>query len=374
MKKKHSGILSRRLVEFCRFLRANDFQIGTHETIDTLQTVRAVTIADRQTLKFGLRALLSSSHEEYELFDRLFEQFWNPAAATEPFCRPRLSIPEKAQSPEGRFSSSINEETIGSKIEAKETTGASALERLKKTDFTKISASDLPQLEEIAFRLWKQMSMRLVRRWRLHGQDGPLDLRHTIRHSISHGGEPAELRYKGRKRKRLHLVTLLDVSGSMDLYSTFLLRFLYVLHKYFQRVDSFLFSTRLTHISSMLRQRDLATVLNAMSQNVEDWSGGTRIGECLKTFNQYYARKILTRNSLVIILSDGWDTGAPEALATEIQAIKRRVRKLIWLNPLLGLQNYQPLTRGMAAALPFADVFAPAHNVQSLLNLETHFR
>ena len=274
---------------------------------------------------------------------------------------------------EGKFSRSTSEEKVESEMESRETTGASAQERLRKMDFSKIPAADLPFLDEIALRLWKQMSLRMVRRWRSYGQEGQVDLRNTIRHSISHGGEPFETRFKRRKRKKVRLVTLLDVSGSMDLYSTFLLRFLYALHKYFKRADSFLFSTRLTHVSSALRKDHLTAVLQAVSENVEDWSGGTRIGECLRDFNRRYAKRILTPNSLMIILSDGWDTGTPEMLAEELRAIKRRVRKLIWLNPLLGLTDYKPLTRGMAAALPYADVFAPAHSLQSLLDLEKHF-
>ncbi len=367
-------MLTETVVGFCRFLRVNGFDVGIQETMETLRAVRIVTVADRETLKYALRSILCSSQSQCELFDQLFEQYWNPAVPAESLARPRLSATIKAQPLEGKLSRSVSEERNESEIEAKETTGAGAQERLTRMDFSRIPSSDLPLLEEVAFQLWKRMSMRLVRRWRLHGSDGPLDLRRTIRHSIGHGGEPFELKYKGRKRKKLHLVTLLDVSGSMELYSSFLLRFLYALHKYFRRVDSFLFSTRLTHISAAMQKKALSALLSALSEDVHDWSGGTRIGECLQEFNRKYARKILTRNSLILILSDGWDTGSPEVLANELRSIKRRAKKLIWLNPLLGLSEYQPLTRGMSAALPFTDVFASAHNIQSLLDLEKHFR
>ncbi|HJZ13142.1 MAG TPA: VWA domain-containing protein, partial [Acidobacteriota bacterium] len=321
--------LTSRLVEFCRFLRANGFQIGIQETIDTLESVRLVSITERETFQFALRALVCTSHAEFELFDQLFEQFWNAGT-------PRASVtapPKTVASPVGTMTRSQSKEEAQSESEAQETTGASAQERLKKIDFANVSAADLPLLEEIAFRLWKRMSVRLVRRQRVLGSDGTLDLRRTIRHSIGSGGDPLDLYYKGRKQKKLRLVTLLDVSGSMNLYSAFLLRFLYALHKYFKRVDSFVFSTRLTHVSGALRYKNVHRMLDAVSENVEDWSGGTRIGDCLREFNFKYARKILTKNTLVILLSDGWDTGAPEALAEELATIKRRVKKLIWLNP-----------------------------------------
>lgn len=166
---------------------------------------------------------------------------------------------------------------------------------------------------------------------------------------------------------------LLDVSGSMDLYSAFLLRFVYALNLYFKRVDSFLFSTRLIPVSQTLRKDDLSFVLKDLSENVQEWSGGTRIGESLKDFNARFASKLLNRNTIVVILSDGWDTGEPKLLADELAKMKQRARKILWLNPLLGISGYEPLTQGMVAAKPFADVLIPAHNLESLLQLERYW-
>jgi uncharacterized protein with von Willebrand factor type A (vWA) domain len=239
-------------------------------------------------------------------------------------------------------------------------------------DFSNVSDSDLHLLEELALRLWKQMGERLTRRLRFDDKEGLVDFRRTIRRNIGRGGEPIELSYRWKKRRKTNLVVLLDVSGSMDQYSLILLRFVFALQKHFKRVDSFIFSTRLTHITQALKGNQLTSVLRILSENAHGWSGGTRIGECLEEFNRTYARSSLPRNSLVMIMSDGWDTGDPEALAAELRAIKQRARKLIWLNPLLGMADYQPVTRGMSAALPFADVFAPAHNLESLINLERH--
>jgi uncharacterized protein len=168
------------------------------------------------------------------------------------------------------------------------------------------------------------------------------------------------------------LVILLDISGSMNPYSLFLLRFAYALQKHFKRVDTFLFSTQVTEITPALRGRRLGQALQSLAQQAAGWSGGTKIGESLKDFIRFHGRRVLSRDTVFIVLSDGWETGQPEVLAEQLREIKRRVRSVIWLNPLLGLREYQPVTQGMNAALPFIDVFAPAHNLASLLSLEKH--
>jgi len=165
----------------------------------------------------------------------------------------------------------------------------------------------------------------------------------------------------------VRLVLLCDVSGSMDLYSRFLLQFLFALQHVFSRVETFTFSVRLTHVSDVLRARSYRDVLRRL-QEVRDWSGGTKIGESLAEFNRYWAH-LVDRRTIVIVLSDGWDTGDPEVLATELLRIKRRAGRVIWLNPLLGNPSYEPLTRGMAAALPLVDHFAAAHNLAALRDL-----
>jgi hypothetical protein len=159
----------------------------------------------------------------------------------------------------------------------------------------------------------------------------------------------------------------------MDLYSRFLLQFLYALQNVFGRVETFTFSTRLTRVTDHLKGAPYRHALRRLTE-VRDWSGGTRIGECLADFNREWGSRVLDRTTIVILLSDGWDTGDPELLAGELLKIKRRAGRLIWLNPLLGNPAYQPLTRGMAAALPILDRFAPAHNLQSLRDLESHLR
>jgi hypothetical protein len=180
------------------------------------------------------------------------------------------------------------------------------------------------------------------------------------------------LAYQGRRPLKKKLVILLDISGSMNLYSLFLMRFAYALQKHFKRVNTFLFSTTVVQVTDALKARKLSHTLAELSQTTIEWSGGTKIGGSLAELNRRFSRSVLTPNTVFIILSDGWDTGAPELLAAELRSIRRRVQKLLWLNPLLGLKEYQPVTRGMKAALPYVDIFAPAHNLESLLALERY--
>ena len=231
----------------------------------------------------------------------------------------------------------------------------------------------MTSLEQIALRLFKQMGRRLAHRRRISSAQGTIDLRRTIHRNVHHGGEPISLRYRERKPRPQRLITLLDISGSMSAYSMFLLKFLYALQRHFRRVDTFLFSTGLVEITSQFRSHQLDDALYALSQQPAGWSGGTNIGASLREFNHLHRGKLRSSDTLFLILSDGWDTGDPAELSQELRAIKSGIRKLIWLNPLLGLHDYQPLTRGMSAAMPYIDAFAPAHNLESLLALEKHF-
>jgi uncharacterized protein len=374
------GFSAKSIVEFCRFVRANGVSTGTKETIDCLQAAGAVADADRDTFRFALRANLCSSEEEWVLFEDLFTAFWgesDPRTGTRSKnpTRRRLAPPglegEKASQMAAGFGNGSAPEGEG---EQKTYSKASAVERLKKVDFSQMPQTDLEELERIALRLLRRMSYRVARRLRVRKCRETVDLRRTIRQSICRGGELIDLRYKGPKKERAKLVILLDVSDSMNPYSFFLLKFAYVLGRYSKVVKSFIFSTILVEITDLLRTHRMSDALRMLSRRTIGWSGGTRIGGSLQDFNRHHAPALLSRNTVFVILSDGWDTGAPEVLAAEMRKIKHRVVKLIWLNPLLGLEDYQPVTRGISAALPFIDVFAPAHNLQSLLALEEHLR
>lgn len=256
--------------------------------------------------------------------------------------------------------------------EGKTVSGASAQQRLLKVDLSDVSDEDLLALEQISMRLFRKMSLRLARRRKIRNLAETIDVRRTIRRSIPRGGDPIVLAFRGRKPRKHKLVIFLDVSGSMNSYSLFLVRFAYALQKYFKSVYTFLFSTNVVEITDLLRTQDLRDALLGLSQRAAGWAGGTKIGDSLRDFNRKDSRRLLSSNTVFLLLSDGWDTGEPELLAAELREIQRRVRELIWLNPLLGLEEYAPVTRAMSAALPYVDVFAPGHNLESLLAFERY--
>ncbi|MGB8888455.1 MAG: VWA domain-containing protein [Candidatus Korobacteraceae bacterium] len=361
------------VVAFCRFLRTNGLPGGVQQTLAAIEVAETVGFEDRETFADALRAALCSCKEEWDLFHRLFEAFWSD---TKEQPRQRSESPgPRVPAPTGGASvlfDRAGSEASSPEREGKLVLGASAQQRLKKIDFSEVPQGDLVALEEISLRLLKQLSQRISRRLRIKNLADRVDVRRTIRRNVTRGGEPILLAYKGRKRQKNRLVIFLDISGSMNLYSLFLVRFAYALQKHFKRVDSFLFSTTLVEITRALRTQNLTDALRGISQTSADWSGGTKIGGSLADFNRRQGRKLLSRETVFMILSDGWDTGEPEVLAAELRTTRQRVQKLIWLNPLLGQNDYQPLTRGMSAALPHIDVFASAHNLESLLALEKY--
>jgi uncharacterized protein len=367
------------IVQFCRFVRENGVSAGTREMIECLEAAGAVAGADRSTFRFAWRAILCSSEDEWILFDELFAAFWGKSDPI-PGTQSRTPKPRRLASPgrEGEArpqtpSTYGNDSALEGAGERKTYAGASAVERLKKVDFSQMTQADLEELERVAIRLLRRMSYRVARRLQVQKCRETIDLRRTIRRGVSRGGELIDLCYKGPKKERPRLVILLDVSDSMNPYSFFLLKFAYVLGKQSKVVKTYIFSTVLVEITGLLRARRITEALRMLSEITMGWSGGTKIGGSLREFNSRYAA-LLSRKTVFIILSDGWDTGEPAELAAELKKVKRRVAKLIWLNPLLGLNDYQPLTRGITAALPFVDLFAPAHNLQSLLALEEHLR
>ena len=377
MRQEQSERLAASIVEFCRFLRMRGVSADTSQTITALEAIKTIDATDWQCFAFALQTALCSTGEEWESFPELFQEFWGE---TRP--RPRSDSGEykghsKGNAPEREDGSAVfldqpGNGAAGQDGKGKAVYGASAQQRLKKVDFSEVPCDDLASLEELSLRLLRRMSLRLSRRLTISTLAERVDLRRSIRRSIMHGGEQIVLAYKGRKPRKNWVVIFLDISGSMNFYSLFLVRFAYALQARFQRVYTFLFSTNVVEITELLHTRDLPEALRRLSQRAAGWSGGTRIGESLRQFNQLYGRKLLSRDTIFLIMSDGWDTGEPELLATQLRAASRRVQKILWLNPLLGLKDYQPVTKGMAAALPYVDVFAPAHNLESLLALERY--
>lgn len=371
-------------VRFSRALRERGLAITTSQIIDAVKSLSLVDLGDRDEVYWGLRGVCTSRVEEFPIFDELFDAFWGSGGEMGPprkwFSR-ASSLPaeaERPQQPQGparRAVLSLRQWARQDEGEGEPTglAGMSDQEVLAEKDFSAFGAEELEEITKVAARIARRLAARPSRRWKPTGRGHRINLRRTIRQSLQTGGEAVELCLQERRRRKTKLVVICDVSGSMDLYSRFLLQFLHALQNAFARVETFVFSTSLSRITDHLKGQRYVSALGQLSEAVHDWSGGTRIGGSLATFNAEWA-KFVDRRSIVIILSDGWDTGEPERLAEEIQKLKGRAGRLIWLNPLLGSPLYQPLTRGMQAALPHLDVFAPAHNLASLQALERHLR
>ena len=362
------------IVGFCRYARANGLAIGLQETLAAVEASQVLPDSAPGALRLLLRAVLCSSKEEWDSFDGLFAAYCEGREASRPAASRSRKRWDRPQHGFWMAAASESPGKVEKSGETKAITGAGIEEQLTTMDFSKVPPADQAALEALALRLLKRTSIRLSRRLRISGRAGRLDLRRTIRRSIARGGEPFDLSYRQKKRRQARLVLLLDVSGSMNLYTLFLLRFAHALARHFRRTHTFLFSTSLVDITRELRALRFPGALELLSRCPAGWAGGTRIGESLGEFNRHYSRGTLSRDAFFVVLSDGWDTGEPAVLEAELGAIKRRVKRLVWLNPLLGLEGYRPVTRGMAAALPYIDTFAPAHSLESLLALEKHLR
>ncbi len=232
-----------------------------------------------------------------------------------------------------------------------------------------LSEDELDRVRRMMQSIRWRWAHRRTRRTARASRGALLDLRNTLRHSLHHGGEVIRLDRRERKLKRRPIVIIGDISGSMERYSRILLQFIYAFSNHLGRVESFVFSTRLTRITHQLLRRDVDQAFQSVADSVEDWGGGTRIGEAIKRFNYDWGRRVLNQGAIVLIISDGWDRGNVDLLSREMDRLHRSCHRLIWLNPLLGAPGYQPLVRGIQAALPHIDDFLPVHNLVSLEQL-----
>jgi len=377
MRQDQSENLAASIVRFCRFLRTNGISAHLRQTMTALEAAQAVNVSDQLCFASALQVSMCSTVDEWELFPKLFQQFWegSPPEPRSASAKNRASGRNSAETWNNGSSVFLDQpanQSAAHDWNGRAVYGASTQQRLKKVDLSDVPCDDMSALEELSLRLLRQMSLRLSRKFAISHRAERIDLRRSIRRSIGHGGELTVLAYKGRKAKKSRLVILLDISGSMNFYSMFLVRFAYARQAHFWHVHTFLFATSLIEISDLLRARSLPAALRRLSQRNAGWSGGTKIGEALREFHRLYGKKLLLRDTVFIMLSDGWDTGEPELLATQMRCARRRVERILWLNPLVGLKDYQPITRGMAAALPYVDIFASAHNLESLLALERY--
>ena len=366
-----SSTITESIVAFSQFVRNHGLNIGIEETELALQAANGQLLKSRKNFKDALKIIFCTNPEERQLYERLFGLYWdtNPIDLQEN--KNKITLQGVVERKANRSLVMLGRGKTGNETGgAKNVSGSNDAERLQKTDFSKIQEIDSRLLDEIAAKLFKEMALRLRRRMKESHKQGPVNLRRTIRRSIGYGGEPMELYRRSQKKKKHRLIVLLDVSGSMDKYSFYLLRFVLALREYFRQAEAFVFSTSLIRISKALQHNYLEAVLSAISQKADNWSGGTKIGECLRQFNEQYGKRMLNGLPFVIILSDGLDTGAPGTLGRELHKIKNRSKKVVWLNPLKAMKGYEPTARGMSEAMPSIDEFYSAHNLQSLLQLE----
>ncbi|WP_415717430.1 vWA domain-containing protein [Roseibium sp.] len=382
------AVLRERLAGFVRTLRDNGFKVGLAETHDALQLIRTTLVKHPKSLKAAYRCLFCGRQSDWKRFDELFDAYWLERGL-KTGVKVTGSSPKKGMKTirELMDAQGTKQETLAGDVERQpgeededsddtptgRREGASIAENLGQVDFRNMQDPDaLEKAHDLAERLARAMRVRLTRRDRQRRKGPRLDLRKTIRHSIAHGGTPIELIRKGPRHRQLRLVILLDASGSMNNYTSVFTRFVHGMLDNFREAEAFLFHTRLVHVSSALSERDAARALDRMGLMAQGIGGGTKIGEALADFNRWHAARVIHSRTCVIILSDGYDTGDPAALGEEMKRLRRRCKRIVWLNPLIGWEGYEPTAGGMQAALPHVDLFAPAHNLDSLAALEPY--
>jgi uncharacterized protein with von Willebrand factor type A (vWA) domain len=374
--------LRKRLSAFVATLRDNGFVVGLAESHDALRVISAPDMADRALLRTALRSLFASRRADWDKFDVIFDAFWLAKGLRS---ETRVSD-ERRNAPQGKPPAKGETKAGGNGGEPSEGQGAtddaerrdndrrsraSARETLAKTDFRHIM--DREQLQRaylLASRLAAKMRTRLTRRKMIARRGRQLDLRRTIHRSISHGGIPVELVFRKRRVRPLKLVILLDASGSMSAYTPLFVRFMHGAIESFRRAEGFLFHTRLISVTEAIREKNPQRAIDRLGLLAEGVGGGTRIGECLAAFNARYAARVIDSKTVTMIVSDGFETGDAEALGAAMRDLRKRCRRIVWLNPLLGWRGYEPVSAGMTAALPYVAIFAPAHNLESLEALE----
>ena len=373
----------RKLAGFVRTLRDNGFAVGLAETRDALSILAAPAATGPAIVQPALRALFCATRCDWERFDGIFAAYWQgrhvrrmkPAIGKSgpgPTSMRQLGEPA-ASAPPDHLEAGAGQAGGHGAEQHEHAAAASAAERLAAADLRHVvDPGEIAATQALAERLARRMRARLVRREQARRRGRRLDLRRTIHRSIARGGTPIDLAWRRRKIKPLRLVVLLDASGSMAPYTAFFVRFLHGVVDAFRESEAFVFHTRLAQVSASLRDRDVARAVDRLSLMAEGIGGGTRIGDCLADFNRWHARRVVNARTAVMIVSDGYDTGAPERLAEAMRQLRRRCRRIVWLNPLMGWRDYRPEARGMQAALPHVDLFAPAHSLESLAALEPY--
>ena len=372
-KTKTSG-LSGEIIRFAGFLKSRGFRVFQTGIQDAIRSLQVVSIENRDDFFFSLRATLSSSDLEWDQFRSLFDEFWQRTAGED----------AKADFPEPGTEEIANEDVQNQviphdmrreKSESKnnesqkewlEGVAYSALSRVEKSDLGKFEKADIQVAQLLLKNMMEPFRLNLVRRSRRSRKKGNLDFPRTIRKSLKTGGTPLKLFFREKKKRLKRLVILADVSGSMDRYARFVMPFLLGLRGIGSKAEVFVFSTSLTPITFLIKHLSVDEALERVAREVPEWSGGTRIGYSLHQFNQGAGLRILSQRAVVVILSDGWDLGGKDLLRREMALLHGKAHSVIWLNPLAGDPDYEPICRGMNVAMPYIDHFLAADSLHSL--------
>jgi len=382
-----SRLVSAKLAAFLKTLRDNAYAVGLHEGRDAAALMAAGYAEKPGLLRVAFKHLFSARKSDWDRFDGLFDAFWLgrrvksrsiTTGSAKPANNPSLKSLQDSQSERAGNEAATDQipsadEAPGDRSGEGRMEGASRADNLAEVDFRKLADPDqIEQAHAAAARLARIMRTRLTRRDLARRRGYRLDLRRTIHSNISHGGVPISLVKRQRKEKPLRLIMLLDASGSMSMYTGVFLRFIHGVLDEFREAEAFLFHTRLAYVSDAMKEKDPARALDRLSIMAQGAGGGTRIGESLQTFNRWHAARVIHSRSCVMIVSDGYETGDPALLGREMAALARRCRRIVWLNPMLAWDGYTPEARGIKAALPHVDLYAPANTLASLAALEPY--
>lgn len=392
------------IIGFCRVLRRAGLKVTSGRIIDVFRSFDHLEITDLEYVYAATKSNLVSSHEEVPLFDAVFRRYWFDETGTPnsgddtdvmdtPFDEDMAEgageegaggkPDENAESQDqdkSRDSSGLpsdeDEDVQGEAGESEEDDEGipsySPAEVLSGKDFSSFDADQIAELRRLIAKIVPKLATKISRRKKPDLRSREIDLKRSVKRSIRTGGEVLRLFRRKRKIQKTQIILLCDVSGSMDSYSQFLIQFLYSLQNEIKSLRTFVFSTRLSDATPYLRHKDIQLALKRLASEVHDWSGGTQIGNCLRTFNYEYGRTILNSRTIVLIISDGWDRGDTDILADEMERLSKKCYRLLWLNPLLGSPGYRPIDRGMRTALPYCDEFMSAHNLDSLVDMANH--
>ncbi|MYG80459.1 MAG: VWA domain-containing protein [Gemmatimonadetes bacterium] len=370
------------MVRFSGALRNAGVPVALGDEIDATRSLAHIDIGDREEVRLGLRVALRVGHRAWPLFDHLFDRHWREGGPGPEDARQGSRRGRQERAPR-RWPGHANPlsalaETLAERqrVEPAEAMGPdggrpgySPRTLLRRKSFEACTEDELDEMERLLARVARKLVTRRSRRLVPSRRGAVVDLRRSLRRSLAHGGELVDLARRERALELPRLVVLCDTSGSMDPYSRFLLTFVLALGKVARRTETFSFNTSLTRLTPWITSGNVQATLARFAARVDDWSGGTRIGECLREFADDHAPALVTGGTTVLILSDGLDRGDTGALQGALLVIRRRARRVIWLNPLMGDPRYRPEARGMKAALPHVDLLVPAHNVESLESL-----